>query len=152
MFQNEVQHKMSGGFFILCGKDVYCMTVYAVSLNSGGLSGQVLFASLREMWLEYVIVFLLVFFGVSRLALKLARRLFDPAADKPIFFILAVQCFTVMCVVPVITLAAAFIHGGTQGWFIRWISTAAVCFPAALILQVFFIGPLVRWVFGKILG
>ena len=54
---------------------VYCMTVYAVSLNSGGLSGQVLFASLREMWLEYVIVFLLVFFGVSRLALKLARRL-----------------------------------------------------------------------------
>lgn len=29
---------MSGGFFILCGKDVYCMTVYTVSLNSGGLS------------------------------------------------------------------------------------------------------------------
>lgn len=67
--------------------------------------------------------------------------LFDPAADKPIFFILAVKCFTVMCVVPVITLAAAFIHGGTQGWFIRWISTAAVCFPAALILQVFFHRP-----------
>lgn len=71
---------------------VYCMTVYTVSLNSGGLSGQVLFASLREMWLEYVIVFLQVFFGVSRLAPKLARRLFDPAADKLIFFILAVQC------------------------------------------------------------
>jgi len=32
---------MSGGFFILCGKDVYCMTVYTVSLNSGGLIGLV---------------------------------------------------------------------------------------------------------------
>jgi len=42
VFQNEVQHKMSGGFFILCGKMmVFCMTVYTVSLNSGGLIGLV---------------------------------------------------------------------------------------------------------------
>jgi len=33
---------MSGGFFILCGKMmVFCMTVYTVSLNSGGLIGLV---------------------------------------------------------------------------------------------------------------
>ena len=48
---------------------VFCMTVYTVSLNSGGLIGLVCTAGL-----------------------------FDPAADKPIFFILAVKCFTVMCV------------------------------------------------------
>ncbi len=69
MLQNEVQHKMSGGFFILCGKMmVFCMTVHTVSLNSGGCEG--LFAA----------------------------GLFDPAADKPIFFIFAMQCFMVMCV------------------------------------------------------
>jgi hypothetical protein len=33
---------MSGGFFIVCGKMmVFCMTVYTVSLNSGGLIGLV---------------------------------------------------------------------------------------------------------------
>ena len=42
----------------------------------------------------------------------------------------------------------SLLHGGVNpGFFPRWIQLAGQCFPAALILQVFYIGPLVRWLF-----
>ena len=63
-------------------------------------------------------------------------------------FILVVQGLTVSMVVPAVTLFASLLHGGVNpGFFPRWIQLAGQCFPAALILQVFYIGPLVRWLF-----
>ena len=59
-----------------------------------------------------------------------------------------VQGLTVSMVVPAVTLFASLLHGGVNpGFFPRWIQLAGQCFPAALILQVFYIGPLVRWLF-----
>ena len=127
---------------------VYSMTVYTVSEKFGGLSYRVFYVATKEMWLEYVIVFLLVFFAVSKIAQKLAFRIVNPMEDKPIFVILAVSSFTVTIVVPTITLIATFLHGGfTSDWFTRWISLAVSCFPVALCLQIFFVGPLVRKIF-----
>lgn len=86
---------------------VYCMTVYTIALNFGGLSYQV--------------------------------------------FALAIQCFTVCLIVPGITLFATFYHQGfSADWFPQWVQLAAQCFPAALCLQVFFVGPFVRLVFRTI--
>lgn len=130
---------------------VFCMTVFTVADKCGGLSGDVFAAAIKEMWIEYVIVFLLVFLVVTRLAVKLAGRLFAPSEVKPIFNILAVQCFTVCMVVPTITLIAVFLHNGfTADWFFSWITLAAKCFPVALCLQIFFVGPLVRFIFRHI--
>ena len=65
-----------------------------------------------------------------------------------ILFTLVVQGLTVSMVVPAVTLFASLLHGGVNpGFFPRWIQLAGQCFPAALILQVFYIGPLVRWLF-----
>lgn len=59
-----------------------------------------------------------------------------------------VQGLTVSMVVQAVTLFASLLHGGVNpGFFPRWIQLAGQCFPAALILQVFYIGPLVRWLF-----
>lgn len=130
---------------------VFCMTVYTISLNEGGLSYKILAQAVTEMWLEYVIVFLLIFFVITKLAMRLAFRVVDPAKDKPIMVTIAIQSFTVMLIVPAITLIAAFLHGGfTADWFTRWISTAAKCFPCAYCLQIFFIGPFVRAIFRLI--
>lgn len=130
---------------------VYCMTVYTVSLNAGGLSYGVLAAAIKEMWIEYVVVYLLIFFVITRLAQKLAFRIVTPGVDKPIFVILSIQCFTVCLIVPCITLFATFLHNGfTSVWFTQWIELAVKCFPAALCLQIFFIGPLVRLIFRTI--
>lgn len=130
---------------------VFCMTVYTVALNRGGLDYSVFKAAISEMWLEYVIVFLLIFFVITKLAVKLAKRIFMPDKDNPFFMTLLIQSFTVTLIVPTITLIAKFIHGGfTYDWFTRWITTFVMCFPMAYFLQIFFVGPFVRLVFRTI--
>lgn len=130
---------------------VFCMTVYTISLNAGKLSYQTFVIAIKEMWIEYIIVFILNFFFISKVAQKLAFRIVTPGQDKSIFIILAIQSFTVCLTVPIITLIATFIHNGfTANWFTIWIQLAVMCFPVAFCLQIFFIGPLVRWIFRTI--
>ena len=130
---------------------VFCMTAYTIALKMGGLSYTVFALAIKEMWLEYVIVFCLIFFVISKMAQKFAFRIVNPKADKPIFVILVIQSFTVCLIVSTITLIATFIHNGlTVDWFTQWIQQAVLCFPAALCLQIFFIGPLVRLLFRTI--
>lgn len=130
---------------------VYSMTAYTISLKMNGLSYQIFAIAIKEMWIEYVIVFCLIFFLITNLAKKLALRIIDPQKIPPIFMILSIQCFTVCLIVPSITLIATFLHNGFQStWFTSWIQSAVLCFPIALCLQVFFIGPLVRFIFRKI--
>lgn len=127
---------------------VYCMTVYTVALGAGGLSWDVFLTAIREMWIEYTIVFVLIFFLITENSVKFAGRIIDPDKNNPIIHTIAIQSFTVMQIVPLITLCATFLHNGFTGnWLPQWITTAAVCFPAAYCLQVFFIGPLVRFLF-----
>ena len=130
---------------------VFCMTCYVLALSMGGLSYAVLRLALREMWVEYAVVFLLIFFCITGLAKCLAFRLFSPEMDRPIFIILAIQCFTVCLTVPAATLFATLVHNGpTADWLPQWLQLAATCFPAALCIQVFFVGPLVRWIFRTV--
>ena len=65
---------------------VYCMTVYTVALKFGGLSYQVFSLAIKEMWLEYIVVFCLIFFLITNTAKKLALRVINPAHTQPIFF------------------------------------------------------------------
>lgn len=130
---------------------VYCMTVYTISLNSGGLSYGVFLTALKEMWVEFVVVFLLIFCFVTKTARKLALRIFNPENDNPTFLILSIQSFTVCIIVPLITLFATFFHNGfTSEWFVQWITLAFTCYPMAFFLQIFLVGPLVRNVFRLI--
>lgn len=130
---------------------VYCMTVYTIAMKFGELDYNVFALAIQEMWVEYVVVFLLIFFVITKLARKLAFRIITPGVDKPIFLILAIQYFTVCLIVPTITLFATFFHNGfTSAWFCQWIQLAFLCFPVALCLQVFLVGPLVRLIFRTI--
>ncbi len=38
---------------------VYCMTCYTVSIGMGGLSNKVFAIAIKEMWVEYIVVFLI---------------------------------------------------------------------------------------------
>ena len=101
---------------------VYLMTLCSESLQAGGLSLERFPAALRGMWAEYLFVFLLVFFVVSSLALRLAFSF--------------------------VTLLSVLLHNGAgAGWFVLWITTAVRCFPVALFLRIFLVGPLVRAIF-----
>lgn len=50
---------------------VFCMTVYTISMKFGGLSYKVFALAIQEMWVEYVVVFVLIFFMITRLAQRL---------------------------------------------------------------------------------
>ena len=126
---------------------VFCMTSYTLALQAGGLRPGIFSLAIREMWTEFVIVFVLIFFWITNLARRLTARLFSPK-DKPVFLILSMQAFTVAAIVPSITLIATFLHHGFTGlWLYQWIQTAVLCFPMAFFLQIFLVGPLVRFVF-----
>ncbi|MGN1403248.1 MAG: DUF2798 domain-containing protein [Ruminococcus sp.] len=130
---------------------VFCMTVYTIARKNGELTYAVFLTAIQEMWVEYVLVFLLVFFIVSKVALILSRRIVDPQKDNPFFFTIMMQSLTVAFVVPTITLFATFLHNGFTGnWFVQWITLAVQCFPMAFFLQIFFAGPLVRFLFRNI--
>ncbi len=130
---------------------VFCMTAYSISIEMGGFSTAILGTTIREMWIEYIIVLIIAHFIVSKTAVFLAKRIIDPAKNPPIFFILAVQSFMVCQMVPIITLIVTFLHGGFAGdWFGSWIQTAVLSFPMAYVIQIFYVGPLVRLIFRTI--
>lgn len=124
---------------------VFCMSSYAIAREQGALSAAVLGTVIHEMWIEYAIAFFLVLIIMSRLAMKLAFRFVTPGKDHPMLVTLAIQCMNVCLMAPSMTLVVTFLHHGLiAGWFFMWIQSAAQAIPAALILQVFFVGPLVR--------
>lgn len=130
---------------------VFAMTVYTVAISQGGLTGQTFRIAIQEMWVEYVIVFCLIFFVITKLAMKLAARMVDPRENGRGLVTVSIQSCTVMCIVPIITLIATFLHNGfTSQWFVQWITTWVQCFPMAFFLQIFYAGPLVRFVFRHI--
>lgn len=130
---------------------VFCMTVYTNALQTGSLEYSTFLTAIREMWIEFIIVFVLIFFFITKAALKLTNQFVNPKTNNPLASTLATQSFTVAMIVPLITLIATFLHNGPSGaWFVQWLTTAAQCFPAAYILQIFYIGPLVRLLFRKL--
>ena len=149
MPQTKLQSIVFTAIMVFCM--VFCMTAYNLALNAGGLTYGIFALAIKKMWIEYVIVFLLIFFVITKAAKKLMLRILTPGIDKPIFVVLAIQSFTVVCIVPIITLIATFIHNGiTVNWFVQWITTMIICFPMAYFLQIFLVGPFVRLVFRVI--
>ncbi len=87
----------------------YCMIVYSVAINSTeGLTSQTFLIALKEFPIEGIIVFLLAFFVASLIAKKLAFRIVNPKEDNKMFIILAIQTFTVLTMVGLMSLYALF--------------------------------------------
>ena len=70
---------------------VFSMTCYTGALRAGGVTYGLFAQSIREMWIEFAFVFLLVFFGVSRIAPRIALKLLHPRELPQILFTLVVQ-------------------------------------------------------------
>lgn len=111
----------------------------------------VLLLALQEIRLEYIVVFCAIFFVISPNAQKLTFKTIDPTKAKPLSIILMIQCFAVCQIVPVITLFATLVHNGISiNWFNQWIQLILMCFPFALFMQIFIIGPFVRFIFRSV--
>lgn len=130
---------------------VYAMVVYNISLDKNGLSNEVFILAFGELLIMGVIGFIFEILIAGPLAKKLAFRIVTPGKDKPIFLILTISAMTVCVMCPMMSFVATLLFKGFDVEFIaKWIQTTAINFPMAFCWQIFFAGPFVRLLFGKI--
>ena len=130
---------------------VYGMVVYNISLDRGGVTNAVFALAFKELLVMCIVAFLLEVFLAGPLAKKLAFNIVTPGKDRMIVIILAISAMTVCLMCPLMSLAATVLfHGINSELFAKWIQITALNFPMALCWQIFFTGPLVRWIFGRL--
>lgn len=132
---------------------VYGMVVYNIAVDRGEMTNEVFLMAFGELPLMGAVGFVLELLIAGPLSKKLAFRIVTPGQDKPIFVILAISAMTVCLMCPMMSLAAAVLFKGAGGELAaKWIQLTAMNFPMALFWQIFFAGPLVRWVYGRLLA
>ncbi|MRM86929.1 DUF2798 domain-containing protein [Faecalicatena contorta] len=130
---------------------VYALVVYNIALDKGELTNQVFVIALQELVIMGIIGFILEMLIAGPLSKKLAFRLVTPGKDKPVFVILAVSAMTVCLMCPMMSFAATVLFKGADAQLIsKWLQTSVINFPMAFCWQIFFAGPLVRWIFGRL--
>lgn len=130
---------------------VIAMELYNAGLRDEGLTYSALPNALSEMRFMFPICFVMGFFFIDRLAPKIAFKMAVPGKDNPLLVTTVRACVTVAFMCPIMSLWATFIfkHPGIH-FLPVWLQTVACNFPMALIWQVFYCGPLVRFLFRKI--
>lgn len=92
--------------------------------------------------------FILEFFVVGKLARRLAFTVMRPA-DRPQFITYAISICICCIMCPTMSLIATILFKDTKD-FGTWIQTWAMNFPMAILYQMFYCGPLVRFIFRMI--
>ena len=122
--------------------------------------GVYMFGYMLPIWavilIEFVCAYILEVLMGSPVSFKLACRVFDPSKNHPMIFESAVICATVGIMCPVMSfLAAWFYYPYYDGFNLltllaNWLKLLCYNFPFAYFSQLFFIQPLVRFLFKHI--
>ena len=130
---------------------VYGMICYNISISIGGLTNKVFFMALREMIIIVPIAFLIEVLFVSRIAAKKANEIINIKKDNLFFMVIMMSCITVLLMCPIMSLIATVLFKNPGSEIIAiWLQTTTLNFPMALLWQLFFAGPLVRFIFNKL--
>lgn len=126
---------------------VYVMILFNISLNIGGMTNQVFLLAFHEMIIMWPVAFFLELLVVDSLAHKLAFRFVQPT-DRPIVITLAISCMIVCIMCPCMSLIATVLFKNIDASV--YFQTSFINFPVALLFQIFYCGPLIRFLFEKI--
>lgn len=130
---------------------VYAMICYNISLNIGGMTNEVFLSAFHELIIMGPIAFILDFFIVGKLAKAKAFKIVDVKKDNPFHLVHAISFVSVILMCPLMSLAATILFKNAGSQIIAvWLQTTVLNFPMALCWQIFFAGPLVRFIFGLI--
>ena len=100
----------------------------------------------------YPIAFILDFFFVGHVVKRTAFKIVDPEKENPFHLVLAISAITVMWMCPLMSLAATLLFKDAGINVIPvWLQTIALNFPMAFFWQMCYAGPLVRFLFRKIM-
>ncbi len=126
---------------------VYWMSVYNVAINMGQLTYHAFYIALVGLPIVGTFAFVVEFFIVSKIAKSTVPKLITVDVP-PIFRILVTNGLFVMMMAPTMSLFATIYNTGVDSeLFLRWLRALMFNLPAALFLQVFFVGPSVRYLF-----
>lgn len=129
---------------------VYCMTLYNCALENG-LTYAVFLISLKTMWVEVAAAFVIQKFIAGPLVKKIVFGVLKVDRDKHLLVILSMAGLTVSIMAPAMTLFVSLFYNGIVAELpLIWLSKLIVNFPFALIIQIFYIGPLVRFLFRNV--
>lgn len=129
---------------------VYIMTLYNTVLAMESFTNATFLIALKEMWVEFIIIFLCAFFLSSHVAKYFAFRVVQPG-DRPIVIIFAIQVFTVVSQVALASILGVYHGYGFTNQFIpHYLVTYCKNFMMALPVQLFIAGPIARWIFRSI--
>ncbi|WP_374285831.1 DUF2798 domain-containing protein [Lactococcus sp.] len=129
---------------------VYTMTIYNVLLLDNNFTTDVLWHALKEMWVEFIIIFCCAYFLSSKFAKYSAFKFVTPQS-KPIVIILTIQTFTVIAQVTFASFIGLYHSNGYTSSFIQnYLLTFFHNFIMALPLQLLIAGPITRKLFRLI--
>ena len=128
---------------------VYGMVVYNVALDMGSVTSKTFLAALSELPIMVPIAFVLEFFIVGKLARAIAFSFMKPT-DRPFFITVAISTCICCIMCPIMSLVATILFKDNPS-FGTWVQTWAMNFPMALLYQLCYCGPFVRFIFYKIL-
>ncbi len=129
---------------------VYTMICYNIAVQKAGMTNEIFRIALHELIIMVPIAFLLEFFVVEKLSLFLTFRLFSPA-DRPLFIQLTISSMIVCLMCPAMSLVATLLFKNPGHEVISiWLQTTVMNFPMAFFWQIFFAGPLIRFLFRTI--
>ena len=106
--------------------------------------------------IEFVCAYALECLVGSPVSFKLACKMLDPGKNHPMIFETVIISCTVLIMCPAMSFLAAWMYYPYYAGFhiltllANWVKLVCFNFPFAFFSQIFFIQPLVRWVFGKI--
>lgn len=131
---------------------VFVMATYMVAVPNG-FHAWMIVATLKDMWIEFIVAFFLAGNLMHPYANKLADKV-CPAKDNGKFTNHVVGGVLTVCfMVPCMTLLASCLHGGFNATlFDRWINSIALAFPMALACNLLIAGPLVNFVFAHLIN
>lgn len=130
---------------------VHLFVFYNLAIEMGGMCNQVFRAARTVLPIEFICAFLLEVLIAGPLADKIAFRAVDPRKAKPYVATTAIICTTVCLMCPMMSFAATVLYDGFSAEFVaQWLQKIVLNFPFAFFSQMFFVQPLVRFLFGAL--
>jgi hypothetical protein len=128
------------------------------AINAQG--GVNMFGRMLPIWavilIEFCFAYLLECVLGSPLSFKMACSMFDPQKNHPMIFETVIISCTVLIMCPAMSFLAAWFYypyyAGFNIWTLlaNWLKLVCYNFPFAFFSQIFFIQPIVRFLFGKL--
>lgn len=142
----EVVFALLMSFFMVLGMEFYNGSIQMEEWTRAVFP--IMFGEMRFM---LPLCFATSYFVMDKIAQKLMLRLVTPGQDKPILVVLVRSGITVSLMCPAMSFWATLIfHGISLDFVNQWFGTVIRNFPMAFFWQIFYCGPLVWFLFGRI--